>query len=145
MSPGDRVQVIKGAEQMKRLQSTNPHSFAVEPTLWCGYEVRVLNVTELGWFFLKDELKDEPGTATLNPKCVLPLTTDYPGPFSIGEPRHDISNGGKALGYVLPKTAALHATCDSAKQDLVTMLVVAGAELDGPDQNGDTAVHHAAG
>ncbi|XP_077560953.1 uncharacterized protein LOC144175821 isoform X2 [Haemaphysalis longicornis] len=83
MSPGDTVQVIKAAEQLERLQSTNPHSVLV--ALRCG------------------------------------------------------------LGYGLPKTSALHAACDSAKEDLAMMLVVAGAEVDIPDENGDTAVHHAAG
>ncbi|XP_077560954.1 uncharacterized protein LOC144175821 isoform X3 [Haemaphysalis longicornis] len=141
MSPGDTVQVIKAAEQLERLQSTNPHSVLVALRCLCGCVVQVMEVTGHGRFIIDSGWCE----ATLNPKYVLPLTTDYPGPFSIGDPRHDISNGGKGLGYGLPKTSALHAACDSAKEDLAMMLVVAGAEVDIPDENGDTAVHHAAG
>lgn len=76
----------------------------------------------------------------LNPGCFIPVHKTPRRAFG-----RSISTGSKGLGYGLSKMTALHAACLSGEEDVVTALVMAEADLEEPDENGDRAVHYAAG
>lgn len=138
VSQKDYVRVITDCCEMRRLQNVGI-GYDISWDLmerYSGKQGLVLSIASNGWVQIQVEGKQP----VLNPGCFIPVHKTPRRAFG-----RSISTGSKGLGYGLSKMTALHAACLSGDDDVVSALVLAEADLEEPDENGDRAVHYAAG
>ncbi|XP_077560807.1 uncharacterized protein LOC144175627 isoform X4 [Haemaphysalis longicornis] len=138
VSQNDYVQVITNCSEMRRLQNVGiGYDLSVERRMrYSGKRGLVLSIASNDWV----QIQVEGEQPVLNPGCFIPVHKTPRRAFG-----RSISTGSKGLGYGLSKMTALHAACLSGEEDVVSALVMAEADLEEPDENGDRAVHYAAG